>query len=102
MKTLPLLLLAATALATPALARERCDTIDRTPGVHITWGFQIGDDYTPQEQEIFDMMDLRRQGINARSARRTSDGCIEAWVPDGNGGHDTLYFQPETMDLKLK
>ncbi len=100
MKLLPIAL-AAIALATPALSRERCDGPERTPGVHVTWGFQIGSNYTADEQERFDKMDLRQKGINARTARRTSDGCIEAWVPDGSGGFDTMYFDEDTLELKL-
>ena len=99
MKILPVAI-AALLVATPTLARERCDVPDRTPGVHITWGFQIGADYTAEEQERFDKMELRQRGINARTARRTSDGCIEAWVPDGGGGLDTMYFDEDTLELK--
>jgi hypothetical protein len=93
------LALAALLIVTPALARERCDTPE--PGLHVTFGFGIGGDYDEQEQEIFDKMELRKRGVNARTAKRTSDGCIEAWVPDGSGGFDTQYFDEDTFELKL-
>lgn len=85
--------------ATPALARERCDLPE--PGLHISFGVSVGGKYDAEEQEIFDKMALRKQGINARIARRTDDGCIEAWVPDGSGGFDTQYFDPDSFELKL-
>jgi hypothetical protein len=93
------LLLLALLAATPALARERCDLPE--PGLQITYGFGIGGGYDSEEQEIFDKMELRKRGITARTTKRTSDGCIEAWVPDGTGGFDTQYFDEGTFELKL-
>ena len=87
------------ALAAPALARERCDLPE--PGLHVTFGVGIGGDYTDEEQEIFDKMELRKRGINPRTTKRTDDGCIEAWVPDGQGGFDRQYFDEDTFELKL-
>ncbi len=84
---------------TPSQGRERCDLPE--PGLHITYGISIGGRYTAEEQEIFDKMELRKRGINARTARRTEDGCIEAWVPDGSGGFDTQYFETDSFELKL-
>jgi hypothetical protein len=86
-------------MAAPGLARERCDLPE--PGLHITYGISIGGKYSAEEQEIFDKMELRKRGINARTAKRTDDGCIEAWVPDGSGGMDTQYFDADKFTLKL-
>lgn len=93
------LILLALISTTPAHARERCDT--PKPGITITYGIGIGGKYDAEEQEIFDKMELRKRGITARTTRRTSDGCIEAWVPDGQGGFDTQYFDKDTFELKL-
>ena len=95
----PLALAALLLIATPALARERCDV--PKPGITITYGFGIGGKYDDDEQEIFDKMELRKRGVTARETKRTSDGCIEAWVPDGQGGFDTQYFDEGTFELKL-
>lgn len=81
-----------------ALAAPDCE--DRGPGLHISLGVHIGEPYTADEQEIFDKMYLRQHGIIARTARRTANGCIEAWVPDGNGGFDTEYYDPRTFEPK--
>lgn len=99
MKQFFLVALGVLATATPALSRERCDV--PKPGLTITYGISIGGKYDAQEQEIFDKMELRKRGINARTATRTDDGCIEAWVPDGSGGFDTQYFDEDTFELKL-
>jgi len=92
------LVLALLLAVTPTLARERCDLPE--PGLHVTFGVGIGR-YTDEEQETFDKMELRKRGITARTAKRTDDGCIEAWVPDGRGGFDTMYFDEDTFELKL-
>lgn len=96
----PLTLLLAAA-ATPAMARERCDTPGKEQGLKLQWNFQVGDRYTQEEQEIFDTMALRQQGVNPRMVTRTADGCLEAWVPDGQGGMQTMYFDADTFQLKL-
>lgn len=99
MKQLFVIVLGVLAATSPTLARERCDA--PKPGLTITYGFSIGGKYDAQEREIFDKMELRKRGINARTATRTEDGCIEAWVPDGSGGFDTQYFDEDTFELKL-
>jgi hypothetical protein len=95
-----LLLLSLLVLASPALARERCD-LPESSGLHVKGGFHLGANYTDEEIEIFDMMALRQKGLKPRSAKRTEDGCIEAWVPDGQGGMETLTFDADTFQLKL-
>lgn len=99
MKRVSLALAALLVSVLPAAARERCDTPE--PGLHITWGFSVGGKYTDEEQETLDKMELRKRGINARTAKRTDDGCIEAWVPNGGGTFDTQYFDEDTFELKL-
>lgn len=74
------------------------DCEDYGPGVHVTFGFRVGSPYTEEEQAIFDKMHLRQNGIIARETKRTSKGCIEAWVPDGQGGFDTEYYDPRELE----
>ena len=87
-------------VSTAAEARQRCQALGETdkPRIDIKLGIRIGPVYTREEQEVFDKMALRQEGINARRATRTSDGCIEAFVSDGSGGFDTLYFRPGTLE----
>jgi hypothetical protein len=91
--------LAVLLSAGPAVAAPKCN--EYGPGLHVEFGFRIGSPYTREEQEIFDKMHLRQQGINARTVTRTDDGCLEAWVPDGEGGFDTQYYDPKSFQLKL-
>jgi hypothetical protein len=85
--------------AGPALAAPDCN--DYGPGLHVEFGFSIGAPYTDEEQEIFDKMHLRQNGINARTVSRTDEGCLEAWVPDGKGGFSTQYLDPRSFELQL-
>ena len=100
MLLLPAAMLIA-ALSTPVMAAPKCDEDTFQPGVHFSFGVRIGSPYTREEQEIFDKMELRKQGVNARTVTRTSEGCLEAWVPDGNGHFHTEYYDPGTFELKL-
>lgn len=83
------------ALTANALAAPDCE--DLGPGLHISFGVRVGAPYTEEEQEIFDKMYLRQNGIIARETKRTARGCIEAWVPDGKGGFSTEYFDPRSF-----
>lgn len=95
----PCAVLALALTAGPALAAPKCN--EYGTGLHVEFGFRIGSPYTKEEQEVFDKMHLRQQGINARTVTRTDDGCLEAWVPDGQGGFDTQYYDPKSFQLKL-
>lgn len=81
-----------------AVAAPDCE--DHGPGLHITFGFSVGSPYTDEEQEVFDKMHLRQSGVVARETKRTAGDCIEAWVPDGQGGFDTEYYDPRTFERK--
>ncbi len=97
--TLPLVagLLALTVLPAEAGPRPRCD-VPTQDGVHVKFHLSYGErDY--ETQQLFDMMELRKQGINPRSVRRTGDGCIEAFVPNGDGTFNNEYYTPDTFEL---
>lgn len=81
--------------ATPALARERCDVPSEGVHIKVTVGFGHRD-YETQQQ--FDAMALRKVGVNPRSVTRTGDGCIEAFIANGDGTFRTEYFDPRVLD----
>ena len=93
-------LLALPILLLPFGAAEAAqpDCEDYGPGVHFSFKVQVGEPYTEQEQAVFDKMHLRQNGIIARDTKRTAKGCIEAWVPDGQGGFDTEYYDPRDLE----
>lgn len=94
--TLPLI--AATVLAVsalPATARERCDA-PNGPGAHFRVTISFGHrDMETQEQ--IDKMMLAQQGVKTRSVRRTGDGCLEAWIPNGDGSFRNEYYDPDVL-----
>jgi hypothetical protein len=96
---LPLMLAALAMLASPAAARERCDLPDG-PGLHVKFSISYGK-RDRQMQEMIDMIELRKRGIEARTVTRTADGCLEVWAPDGQGGWATDYYDADTFELKL-
>ena len=98
MRCLLILALVAVLTSSPALAAPDCE--DNRPGLHISFGFSIGR-FTDEEQATFDKMHLRQNGIIARDVKRTDKGCIAAWVPDGQGGFSTEYYNPRTFQLVL-
>jgi hypothetical protein len=91
-------LLFAPVLSSPALARIRCDTIKPGFSLKVTVG---KGDYDINTQESLDLLILKQAGIIARSARRTFDGCIEAWIPNGDGHFRTEYFDPDELRRKV-
>jgi hypothetical protein len=97
MRLLSLSAIAALALfaaASPALATPFCHA---EPGV--TFGFTIssGEPFTEADQHDFDLMALRRHGIDATRAERWM-GCIRAWVRNDHGGEDMVFFDPNTLE----
>ena len=72
---------------------------------HNSWGVTLGAGASIGKTTLADAGEHEtpktQRGINARSTTRTDDGCIEAWVPDGGGGFDTQYFDPDSFELKL-
>lgn len=95
MRALTLATLLTAVSATSGLARERCDIPE--PGFHmkVTIGFGDRDERT---QDDFDQMALKQAGVTSRSTRRTSDGCIEAWVEGPDGSFHNEYYDPDTLE----
>ena len=97
--TLPLGLTLALLTTLPAAAegRPRCDAVSGD-GFHFKITVSVGK-RSADTQRIFDTMAVRRAGYDPRMVRRTGDGCIEAFVPNGDGTFDNKYFDPDTMKL---
>jgi hypothetical protein len=83
-------------LATPALAAPNCLDNDG-PGLKITIGVSVGGGYTEAEQEMFDKMELRKQGIDADTVERTSMGCMKITRFEA-GRWTTEYYDPKTFE----
>lgn len=90
--------LMVTGSASPALADPNC-LGGGEPGIHVTIGIGIGE-YTETEQEQFDKMHLRQQGIDADTVERTYLGCLKVTSRDSNGHWTTDYYDPETFERK--
>jgi hypothetical protein len=81
------LVLAGTA---PELATPMC--YGAKSGVTYGFGFTLGDDYTEDEQSQFDLMRLRRAGVDTDRVERWN-GCLRAFVEGG-----MRFFDPETLE----
>ncbi|MGV3575266.1 MAG: hypothetical protein ACO1O4_09055 [Devosia sp.] len=84
----------ALILAAPAAAAPFC-TGDR-PGVQSSLGLTIGGPYTAEEQNSFDMMLLRQQGVDVTRVERWN-GCIRAFVRKPGGGEEMRFFEPGSL-----
>ncbi|KKB86003.1 hypothetical protein VW29_04510 [Devosia limi DSM 17137] len=94
--TVPVLVLLA-ASSVPALAAPFC--VDNRTSVSITMGF--GDDKFDRNADEralneADLRTLQRMGVDATSVERWN-GCIRAFVRNGDGSQSMAYFDPNTM-----
>jgi hypothetical protein len=99
---LMLSLVAMVLLATPAMAqgRARCDADENRPGLHVEFGFSLGNgSRDPETDERLWQMQLRQHGVDARSVSRTNDGCLEAYVQNPDGSWNTQYYDEDTFEL---
>ena len=91
------LLIAAFALfaaTTPAFALFCQD--DRS-GVTITFGNNLfGPDQSEDDLNEFDLIQLRKQGVDATAVERWN-GCIRAFVRKPEGGEEMQFFDPNTL-----
>ncbi len=67
-----------------------------SPGVHVTWGVSVGGSFTQDDQDKFNMMQLRRMGVDATRVEMW-DGCVRAFVRKPGGGEEMQLFHPETL-----
>ena len=95
-------LCAVALLVTPAMAqgRARCDADDNKPGLHIEFGFDVGNGSRDREtDEQLWKMQLKQHGVDARDVTRTDDGCLEAYVQNPDGSWNTQYYDEDTFEL---
>ena len=88
-----LIALALLGAAVPAQAAFCTD--DR--GVVVTFGVHLGEPYTEEELNEFDLMQLRREGVDATRVERWN-GCIRAFVRKPEGGEEMQFFDPNTFE----
>ena len=94
--TLPLIAAAVIAVsAVPVAARERCDA-PNSPGANFRVTISFGHRDAETDEQINKML-LAQQGVKARSVRRTSDGCLEAWIANGDGSFRNEYYDPDLL-----
>jgi hypothetical protein len=70
---------------------------DMRSGVHIEFGFSIGGEFSESEQNQFDLMQLRRHGVDATRVERWN-GCIRAFVRQPGGGERMEFYDPNTFE----
>ncbi len=78
----------------PALAVPFCT--ETGSGVVVSFGFGIGGKYTESERNAFDLMRLRRAGVDANATERWG-GCIRAFVRKPGGGETMEFYHPDTL-----
>lgn len=67
------------------------------PGVSISFGIGIGGQFTESEQNEFNLMTLRRMGVDATRAEMWG-GCIRAFVRRPGGGEEMQFFHPDSFE----
>ncbi len=69
----------------------------RDPGAHLSFGFQIGGKFTQEELDGFNLMQLRKMGVDATRAEMWG-GCVRAFVRKPGGGEEMQLFHPDTFE----
>lgn len=88
------LALAVSAAPLPAVAAPFCNGGGN--GLHIEMEFGFGDRMTEADQASFDLMKLRRRGVDATRVERWN-GCLRAWVRQPEGGETMEFYDPLTL-----
>ena len=81
----------------PALADPNC-LMSGGPGLRVSIGIGTGT-FSERERAEFDVMRLRRHGIDADTAERTWLGCIKVTRREA-GRWVTEYYDPQTLEQK--
>lgn len=84
---------ASASLALPAAAVPFCT--GGGPGLHFSFGASIGKRLSQNDVDEFDLMQLRRLGVDASSVERWN-GCIRAFVRKPGGGEEMQFFDPNS------
>lgn len=67
-----------------------------TTGSGLSGKWSIGGSMRQDDQNSFDLMRLRQEGVDATSVERWN-GCIRAFVRKPEGGESMQYFDPRTF-----
>ena len=69
------------------------------PGVSISLGVTIGvgEEFTESDKNEFNLMQLRRMGVDATAAEMWG-GCIRAFVRKPGGGEEMQFFHPDSFE----
>jgi hypothetical protein len=92
-----LLATAAVLVATGTAVQAAPFCTDMRSGVRIEFGFSFGQVFTESEQNDFDLMELRRRGVDATRVERWN-GCIRAFVRQPGGGERMEFYDPNTFE----
>lgn len=82
------------ALTTSAHAVASCYAY--SPGIHVSSGFSIGGSFTQDDRDNFNMMQLRKMGVDATRVEMWG-GCVRAFVRKPGGGEEMQFFHPDTL-----
>ncbi len=93
-------LFAATAVAfistlAPVAAAPFCT--DSRAGFSIEFGVGAGRVFSENDSNDFDMMELRRMGVDATRVERWN-GCIRAFVRQPGGGEAMQFYDPNSFE----
>ncbi|MVT00411.1 hypothetical protein [Devosia marina] len=66
------------------------------PGVSISFGVTLGDKFSESDQNEFNLMRLRRMGVDATRAEMWG-GCIRAFVRTPSG-EEMQFFHPQSFE----
>ena len=62
-------------------------------GLSFSFNLGLGADISEDDQNQFDLMNLRRLGVDATRVERWG-GCLRAYVRKADGGEEMQYFEP--------
>jgi len=66
------------------------------PGVSISFGATLGESFSESDQNQFNLMRLRRMGVDATRAEMWG-GCIRAYVRTPSG-EEMQFFHPQSFE----
>lgn len=88
-------LLCTLALTSAAQAANNCYA--PRPGASVSFGIHIGDKFTEDDRNRFNLMQLRQMGVDATRAEMWG-GCIRAFVRKPGGGEEMQFFHPDSFE----
>ncbi|WDR00926.1 hypothetical protein PSC71_09385 [Devosia sp. J2-20] len=89
-----LAVLTLSLLATLPAAALQCSGTGGS--VTFSFGFNVGE-FSEQERAEFDLMILKRMGVDATRVERWGD-CLRAFVRKPEGGEEMQFFNPDTYE----